>query len=397
MLEKTKLYFDSFIESEMKEIWEIAKYIHANPEIAFKEHKACSIQCKYLEKAGFKVRDGIEELDTAFVAEYGSGDPVIAILSEYDALKGLGHACGHNLISTSSILTGKAIKKYLEENKVKGTIKVIGTPAEEGGGGKIHLINKGIFDKIDAVFMMHPTSDKTRLAGECLSNMSIEICFKGKSSQAGSHPENGRNALSAANLYLSAVAYWRQHFKSDARVNHYIDFGGEMTNSISDKILVKGEIRSFKLSDLHWINNTLTKCAHYCALAMDCKAEVSSIEGYQGRIPNKTLSDICRQEFIELNEPLLEGMPSDFGGEDLGNVSRIIPICNPYVTIFPDYKISGHTEQFKNLSCSKSGYRCIEITGKALTRTIINVFENPTYIEKAKEELKVRLLEEKNK
>lgn len=391
MNEENKREFDSLVESEMPKIWEIAQFIHANPELSYEEYKACEVQCDYLRKADFKVMQGVDEIETAFVAEYGEGKPVIAIISEYDALKGLGHACGHNLIASSAILTGTIVKKYLKKYNKSGTVKVIGTPAEESGGGKIQLLRKGIFDGIDAVFMMHPTSDKTRLAGACMSNMKLKITFVGKSAHAGSHPDNGRNALSAANLYLSAVSFWRQHLKADMRVNHIIEFGGEMTNSISDKIIVKGEIRSFNLKDLYWLEKTLKKCAHSCSEAMECSAEFESEQGYQGRIPNEILSNICRKEFEKLNEPMLNGLPDDFGGEDLGNVSRLIPICNPYVTIFPDFKISGHTEQFKKMAISEAGYRCIEITGKAMTRTIIDVFEKPMVLEEAKEELRERL------
>lgn len=391
MDESVKARYDAWITSEMAEIWDISKYIHANPELGFQEEKACRIQCEYLKQKGFDILQPVNDLNSAFVASFGNGAPVIAVFSEYDALKGLGHACGHNLIAASAILTGAAVKKYLEENDVKGTIKVFGTPAEESGGGKIKMLEKGVFSGVDAVFMMHPTSDKTRMAGACMSNMSLRVVFKGVSAHAGSHPDNGRNALSAANLYLNAVGLWRQHFKADMRVNHFVEYGGEMTNSIAEKVILKGELRSFRLKELHWLEKVMRECAHGCAQAMGCTVDFYAEEGYQGRVPNAALSDLCRREFEKLQEPMLDGMPDDYGGEDLGNVSRHIPICNPYVTIFPDHKISGHTDQFRELAVSQAGYRCIEMTGKAMTRSIIELLNSPDVLAKAKDELKQRI------
>ena len=387
-----KEMLDSFVDSHMEEMWDIALYIHKNPELGYEEHKACKAQCDYLEAQGFQVQRGVEELDTAYVAVYGEGSPVIGIASEYDALKNLGHGCGHNLICTSSILTAAAVKEYLKTHS--GTVKVIGTPAEEGGGGKIRLLEKGVFDDVDAVFMMHPTSDKSRLAGACMSSRGVKVTFHGISAHAGSHPDRGRNALSAASLYLSAIGFWQQHFEEDMRVSHIMTEGGAQPGMIPDRVCLSGSLRSFSLKNLNKLEDIVKECAQGCAQAMECTAEVEITEGYLGRIPNKTLSDVCRQELEALGEPLLDGMPSDFGGEDLGNVSYQIPICNPYITIFPEYKISGHTEQFKELACSSAGYRCIQVTAKAMARSITDLFENPELLREAGEELKNRLKKE---
>ena len=394
MLEENKKQYDLYIESEMSHIWEIAKYIHENPELGYEEYKACDVQCKYLEETGFEVVKGVEELETAYVATYGSGYPVIGIVAEYDALKGLGHACGHNLICTSSILTAKALKKYLDESKASGTIKVIGTPAEEGGGGKIKLLKKHTFDGIDAVFMMHPTSWTTKLAGACLSGVGYKITFHGKTAQASSHPENGRNALSAANLYMMAIAQWRQHFKGDMRISQIITNGGDQPGIIPGEATIDASVRCFGAKDVEWLSEVVENCAKGSALAMDCTVDFEKNIGYIGRTPNTTLSELCRKEFDSLGEATLPGLTDDYGAEDLGNVSRVIPICNPYVTIFPDYKISGHTVQFRELAGSEPGYRCINVTAKALTRTIIEVLENTTVIDEAKRELADRLSKE---
>ena len=386
-----KKLYDHFVEQLMPEIWDIAKYVHANPETAYQEKKACGIQCEYLRKQGFRVQEGVEELDTAYIAVHGEGKPAIAVLSEYDALPMLGHGCGHNLICTSALITVTAMKRCMEDHDLKGTLYVIGTPAEESGGGKIQLLNKGIFKDIDAVIMMHPTSDKSRLAGACMSSKRIHIRFTGQSAHAGSHPEDGINALSAANLYFVATGLLRQHFKGDMRLSGIITKGGKQTGLIPDEVEVEGSISSFSLAQLEKNAQRVKDCALGSAMCMGCSAEVEIQDGYQGRIPNQILSDVCRKELENIDEPLLEGMPFDYGGEDLGNISRVIPICNPYITIFPDYKISNHTEQFRELANSDAGYHCIEVSGKAMTRTLIDLFLEPDIIDQAKKELQERL------
>ena len=392
IIENIKLNSDKAIDSKINELWNISTYIHENPEMCFEEYKACDAQCTFLENNGFAVAKNIGTLDTAFCAtlSFGTKLPVIAVLSEYDALT-IGHACGHNLIATSALGAAIGIKNFLETNNYNGTIKIIGTPAEESGGGKIILLNNHVFDDVDSVIMMHPTSAPSRLAGECLSSKRISIEYTGKVAHAGAHPENGINALSAANLHLVATGMLRQHFKADIRLSQIIINSNNQTGLIPELSQIKGSLSCFKLNDLEKCADIIKNCAIGCGNAMGCKTEIIIEDGYQGRIPNKVLSDICKNELGKLNEPLLEGMPIDFGGEDLGNISRHIPICNPYITIFPEYKISNHTEQFKQLAISKAGLKCVEISSKSIARTCIQLFIDPSLIELAKNELKIRL------
>lgn len=382
---------DSFVESHMGDVWDLSLYVHEHPELGYEEHEACRVQCDWLEAQGFEVTRGVDELDTAFVATWGSGSPVIAVASEYDALKGLGHGCGHNLICATSIMMGAAVRSWLEETGTPGTVKVIGTPAEEGGGGKIRLLEKGVFDGLDAVFMMHPTSDKTRIAGECMSVGTMDFKFEGEKAQAGSHPDRGRNALSAASLFLNAVGLWRQHLTYDMRVSMIMTEGGEAANIIPASISLHGDVRALKVSDLRWLGKTIGECAEHCAAALGCKATYSFTEGYLGRVPNEVLGEVCRREFVDLGEQMLPGMPADFGGEDLGNVSMRVPVCSPYMTIFPDYKISGHTEQFRKLAGGKNGRHCIERASKAMARSIAWLFCHEETLSEARAELDRRL------
>lgn len=389
-----KQHYDDFLDSQMEELWELAHYVHEHPELCYEEHKACEIQAKYLKEKGFIVQQGIEELDTAYVAKFGQGSPHLAVLAEYDALPEIGHGCGHNLICTTALGTAIETKKFMEEHSCTGTLYVIGCPAEESGGGKIKLLEKGIFNGIDAVFMMHPTSSLTRLAGECMSSMRLDITFHGKSAHAGSHPEDGINALSAANLYFVATGLLRQQFKGDMRLSGIIKEGGTQPGLIPDHVRILGSISSFDLQQLRNNVEKVRNCAQGSALAMGCEVTCKISEGYQGRVPNQVLSDLCRKELIELKEPLLDGMPFDYGGEDLGNVSRVLPICNPYVTIFADHKISNHTPQFCELADSQAGYRCIQVGSKAMARSLMEILCQPSILQQAKEELQDRMKRE---
>jgi amidohydrolase len=387
---------DNLVEKHMNEFWNLSKFIHSNPEIAFNEFKACEAQINLLRSYGFEVEENVGTLETAYKATYFKKNPEvvnIGIVSEYDALP-IGHACGHNLIAASSVGSAIVTKLLMDEYNIEGTLTVIGTPAEENGGGKIILLENKVFDGIEAIFMMHPTSYHTRLAGECLSSKKYKIKFYGKPSHSGSHPEDGINALSCANLYLVANSFKRQHLKSDMRIAEIITNGGSITGQIPEYSEIKGSISCFKLNDLNLLENSIRSSAIGCSQAMNCKYEIEMIEGYQGRIPNETLSNLCRSELLDLGEELMDGMPIDFGGEDLGNVSRKIPICNPYVTIFKDYKISGHTEKFKQLAISEEGYRCVEVTSKSIARTIIKLFMSPNFITLATKELEERLIKE---
>ena len=395
-MEERKRQIDAYLESRFDDLWEISKYIHSNPEVAYEEFKACKLQVDFLRAEGFQVEENLGNLPTAYKATYSfkPGELNLAVVSEYDALPGIGHACGHNLICSSAMGTAIAIKKYLETYEVGGTVTVMGTPAEESGGGKIELLKKNSWDGIDAMLFMHPTSAPTRLAGACLSSYRIKIEFFGKVAHAGAHPENGINALNAATIYFAATGLMRQHFNSDMRLSGIIEHGGEATGLIPDYVSVLGSIACFKTSDLKVGVERIRACAEGAALATGCTAKVSLVPGYEGRVPNKTLSDVCRAELVTLEEPLLDGMPIDYGGEDIGNVSRFIPLCNPYVTIFGDYKISNHTELFKELAISDTGKHCLITTSKSLARTAIELFDKPEIVTAAKAELVERMKEQ---
>jgi amidohydrolase len=221
------------IDSMRNDLIRISTTIHANPEIAFQEFKSAAFLCETLGSHGFAVERGAGGLETAFIAEAkGNGTgPNIAILAEYDALPDIGHACGHNIIGTSAIAAGIAVKEVIKE--LPGRVTVIGTPAEEGGGGKLILLEHGVFNDVDAAMMVHPAS-RTMVDRKSLASVRLKIEFNGKASHAASAPEDGINALEAVILTFNNVNALRLHLKSDARVHGIINNGGSAANIIPE-------------------------------------------------------------------------------------------------------------------------------------------------------------------
>lgn len=394
-MDKYKQAVTATVDAEFDHLWKLASYIHANPEIAFEEKKAASALSSYLHEAGFIVETGIAGLETAFKAVFKKGDgPRIAVLAEYDALQGLGHACGHNLIATSALGCAVAVKHALEQSDLQGSIEVYGTPAEEDGGGKIIMLDHGVFDGLDAVFLMHPTSAMARIGGECASFTDFVIEYFGKSAHAESHPENGINALDAANLFYQAVGLTRQQLRDSIHVCCILAESEKDIGRIPDYAKLEVEISTMRVKDIETTKQKIINIAEGMALASGCQVSYKEIPGYYGRMPNAVLGELCRQEMLALQEPMMEGMPSDAGGEDLGNVSRVIPACNLYMTLLPEKKISGHTEQFRELAISEAGKHCLDVSSKGMANSIVRLFQEPDLLKQAKEELRRRQKEE---
>ena len=394
-MDKYKQDVAAAVDAEFDHLWKLASYIHANPEIAFEEKKAASALSSYLHEAGFIVETGIAGLETAFKAVFKKGDgPRIAVLAEYDALQGLGHACGHNLIATSALGCAVAVKHALEHSDLQGSIEVYGTPAEEDGGGKIIMLDHGVFDGLDAVFLMHPTSAMARIGGECASFTDFVIEYFGKSAHAESHPANGINALAAANLFYQAIGLTRQQLRDSIHVCCILAESEKDIGRIPDYAKLEVEISTMRVKDIETTKQKIINIAEGMALASGCRVSYKEIPGYYGRMPNAVLGELCRQEMLALQEPMMEGMPSDAGGEDLGNVSRVIPACNLYMTLLPEKKISGHTEQFRELAISDAGKHCLDVSSKGMANSIVRLFQEPDLLKQAKEELKRRQKEE---
>lgn len=393
--EEMKQYIDQQVEAIGPELMEISQYIFQHPEVAHTEHKACAKQIAYLKSKGYEITENPAGVDTAFVATYRNGEgPHIAVLSEYDCLpNGLDHACGHNLIAAASMGAGAAMIEAMKKFDIKGTFSVIGTPYEEIDGGKIDLLKGGVFDDVDACMAVHPTTAMSRVAGECLCSSHYVIEYRGQTAHAWARPWKGKNAFDAAIVCFNAVAMMRQQTEDGVRIDYGFVEGYEQTGSVRDYVKLTLGLAGPTPMIVEDVRKKIEGCIEAGAAATGCTVEYHGEMGYKNRIPNSVLGELFRENCLALGEPMQPGMPADSGGEDLGNVSHVIPAINPHMTILPERKISNHTVEFRNIVDSLAGEKFIMLNSKTLADTVVDLLMNPEAVQKAKEELQQRLKE----
>ena len=287
-----KNQISAVVKLQSENLWGISTTIFNNPEIAFREYKACLLLTDALQASGYKIDAGIGGLETAFRATIGeTSRPVIAILAEYDALVGLGHACGHNLIAGAAIGAGMALAAL--KPKLNGQIQVIGTPAEEGDGGKIILANAGVFNSIDAAMMFHPAT-KNMVLRQSLACSELRVEFFGKASHAAAAPEEGINALDAMLLTFNNINALRPTFGPKDRVAGIILEGGEASNIIPAHTSAEFSIRSLTSTCRDELIKKIVDCAQAGAKAIGCRLKYKVITGYKEIIPNKIMAGLFK-------------------------------------------------------------------------------------------------------
>ena len=329
---------------------QIARAMHENPEIAYEEHEAMAMLSNELEEHGFDVERGVAGLETAFVATYGSGEPVVGILAEYDALPGLGHACGHNLIGTWAMGAGIALRRAMPD--LQGTIKVIGTPAEEGGGGKVTMAEAGIFDGLNAAMMMHPR-DTTYLDRGSLAVTPYMIEFHGKSAHASSSPETGINALDAVIQVFNSVNALRQAFKPNTRIHGIVTHGGNAANIIPDYASAKFLVRSADQEYQEELKGRFRNIVEAAALGTGCTVDITEGISYKQRVSNLALVDAFRENLTALGiDYEIPPESAGVGSSDIGDVSQLVPAIHPYLQIC-EKGVGNHTPEFAEASGSE--------------------------------------------
>ena len=287
-------------------IWDYA-------ELGYKENKSSALLENTLKDNGFTVEAGVAGMPTAFVATYGTGSPVIAILAEYDALPGLsqdnsptktpianknsGHACGHHLFGTGSVAAGIAIKKLLEAGKIKGTIKVFGCPAEEGGSGKVYMVRDGLFNNVDVVLHWHPDDNNSVIYTSALANKSAKFRFYGIASHASVSPEQGRSALDAAEAMNNMVNMMREHIPQETRIHYVITNGGKAPNVVPEFAEVYYYVRHPDKTMAVSIFDRMVKAAEGAALGTETKMDYEIIGGTHDLLINKTLAVAMQSQF----------------------------------------------------------------------------------------------------
>jgi amidohydrolase len=385
MLTNNKKQIISEIDRQSEKLWDISTRLFNEPEVSLKEFKACQLLANTLRSIGFSVETGIGGLETAFRATIGNdASPIIAILAEYDALPGLGHACGHNLIAAAAVGAGIALATL--KPSINGQIQVIGTPAEEGDGGKIILANAGVFNSIDAAMMFHPAS-KNMVLRQSLASSELRIEFQGKASHAAAAPEEGINALDALILTFNNINALRPTFGSKDRIAGIILDGGSASNIIPAHTSAEFTIRSLSAKRRDELVDLVIACAQAGAQTIGCQMIHKVIPGYKNIIPNKILASLFKTNLESLGRIVVDPNPDErMGSTDMGDISHLIPAIHPYLAIAPE-NVAGHTVEFRDYCISDTGKSAMLDAAKALALTALDLLTNPTLVLNAKEEL----------
>jgi aminobenzoyl-glutamate utilization protein B len=408
------------------QIWDYA-------EVGYKETKSAALHVQNLRAAGFTVETGVAEIPTAFVASYGSGAPVIGILAEYDALPGLaqtaspekttiegknaGHGCGHHLFGTASVSAGIAIKNLIAAGKLKGTIKIYGCPAEEGGSGKVFLVRAGLFNGVDAVIHWHPDNLNGVTTMSALANKSAKFKFYGIAAHASMLPEQGRSALDAVEAMDNMVNMMREHIPQETRIHYIITNGGKAPNVVPDFAEVYYYVRHPKRKDVVDIFDRVVKAAEGAAMGTGTTMKYDIIGGTHDLLINKTLAEVMQTNlekvggvkyseadysFAKKIQPSFIGTKVDVaiaatikpltyinegnnGSTDVGDVSYALPTVGMRAATWVP-GTPAHSWQAVAAGGTEIGTKGMLVASKAMALTAIDLMSNPALLAKAMEE-----------
>ena len=315
---------------------ELSRQIHDHPELGFQETKAASWLTEFLTRRGFKVERGVAGVDTAFRAVMETGDgPTIAIMCEYDALPGIGHACGHNVIAAAGAGAGAALAA-VKDRLSKGRVAVIGTPAEEGGGGKVKLLRGGIFQAVDAAMMIHGW-DRWIPHQDLLGIVRVNFEFTGKAAHAAADPWEGVNALDAVIQTFNNVSMLRQQVRPTARIHGIVTHGGQAPNIIPEFAAASFYVRAAEIDYMRDLQQRVIACGEGAAKATGATVRVTEHDSvYEPMKRNGALIDAFRANMKRLGIDESPAVQDRLGSSDVGNVSQALPTIQPLVKIAPD-------------------------------------------------------------
>lgn len=426
------------LDSKAEFYGNIANQIWSNPELGYLETESSSLLQKTLRDAGFKVTAGVAEIPTAFVAEFGSGKPIIGIMAEFDALPGVsqdavpfrqpiveggaGHACGHHLFGTASVAAGIAVKDWMAANKIQGTIRVYGTPAEEGGGGKVYMARAGLINDVDAMLHWHAGSQNAAGATSSLANISTKFRFYGEASHAAAAPERGKSALDAVEAMNFMVNLMREHVPMETRMHYVITRGGEAPNVVPAFAESYHYVRHPNAQVVKDIFDRMVKAAEGAALGTQTRMEYEVINGVYNLMPNETLARIMHKNLEQIGgvnysedekkfaEEIIKTFPKGVlvspedaakiapfivnengggGSTDVGDISWLVPTAGlSTATWVPG--TSAHTWQAVAAGGMSIGQKGMMVAAKTLTLTAMDIFKNPSVTTEALGELNKR-------
>lgn len=371
------------IDDRSSNLVAMADYIFDNPELAFKECKASKLLTDYLKKQGFNVELGLGSLDTAFKAvfENGIGGPNIGLLCEYDALP-MGHGCGHHMQGPAIVGAAAALKELYKDKPYKLTI--YGTPAEEGGGGKIKMINEGYIKELDVALMMHG-GPATQVDVKSLAASSIKVIYHGKSSHAALKPEQGRSALDALLLNFHAVEFLREHVLEDTRMHYTVVDAGGPNNVVPDTAVGSFSLRSYNSSYLKSVIERFEDIVKGAALMTGTTYEIIREKDLDSKVPVYSLNDVIMSNAKLINAPNIRPAREKTGSSDFGNVTYIIPGSCIRIA-FVDENASSHSQEFLNDGKTQRGHEAVINAAKILAGTAFDLIDNTSMLLEVKRE-----------
>ncbi len=443
-----------WIDENRKEFTQISDKIWEYAELGLVEHKSAKLHVETLQKHGFSVKHGVADMPTAFVATWGKGKPVIGFMGEYDALPGIsnkpvpqkewliedgpGHGCGHNIHGTSGFMAAIATKHTMEKEGIEGTIKVYGSPAEENYDGKAYMVRAGLFKGVDACLSHHPSG--LNVAGLASSNTvnSVKYEFFGKTAHAAGSPEHGRSSLDAIELMNIGVNYLREHVIQEARIHYVIEEGGGQPNVVPDYARSWYYIRAPERSQVQQIYERINKIAEGAALMTETELKIDLIAAIYNKIPNRTLSELVTANMREVGHPGWTSEEEEFALKIAGTLNkdakmqslrkygvpnaekyRDVNLMTDILDAWNDGEVSkgstdvsdvswqcptmefstacnvlgapGHDWRFTAVSGMSIGHKSLIFASKAMAASALELFTDPTWLEKAKKEHKERL------
>ncbi|MGB3149039.1 MAG: amidohydrolase [Maribacter sp.] len=424
------------VEAHKEQLIKISDSIWALAETAFNESGSSKILADYAEKNGLKVTRGVADIPTAFTATYGSGKPVISILGEFDALPGIsqkaspvkepyeegaaGHGCGHNMFGTASLGAAIAIKELMEAGKIKGTVKFLGTPAEEKYFAKVWMVKAGLWDDVDVNISWHPSAGIEADVQSGLSLIDFIVEFHGQTAHASADPWNGKSASDALELYTTGINYYREHILPSSRIHYHIQDGGQVVNVVPDYAKLWVRVRDPKRKIMLPTYERVKAMAEGAAIMADVDYKISLVSGIYETLVNRSGGEIM-QANLELLGPITYteeetafgkaiqkatgkpevGMDSKVyplketeetpggGSTDVGDVSWNVPNINLGVTVAPK-DTPWHSWAVVACGGMSIGHKGMIYASKAMGMTMLDLFENPKMVDKVKEEYKTR-------
>ncbi|MFC0862306.1 M20 family metallopeptidase [Sphaerimonospora cavernae] len=373
MHDRTKAAAKAAIDQEADRLVALSHRLHAHPELGFEEERACAWLTDELSSRGFAVRAGVCDLPTAFVATAGSGPLVIGVCAEYDALPGVGHACGHNVIAAAAVAAGLALARVADDLGI--TVKVLGTPAEENGGGKVLMIERGAFDDVHAAMMVHP-APRERLAPPVLARAQLHVEYEGRPAHASACPEEGINAADALTVAQVAIGLLRQHVPADQRIHGIVTEGGQVPNVVPAHTSADYYVRARTLAELSVLETRVRACFEAGAVATGSRLSIGTASpAYSEFRHDGPLSESYRRNAEALGRMFPEVTPADermAASTDMANVSLVVPAIQPLVSIGSG-PVGQHQEEFAAFAVRPAADRALLDGGTAMAWTAIDI------------------------